>query len=368
VGSGDPNYKSGPEGIGLERFIAQGQKLLYLIHFENLANATASAVNIVVTDRLDPNLDWETVTIGPTSPSNQASVQFDNTNGVITWTFANIDLPPNRNAPEGEGWVLFSVSPRWDLPSGTQLGNNATISFDQNPPMTTQQWTNTIDGTKPTSHVLPLTMVQANSTFRVRWSGSDTGSGILDYSMFVSENARPYTLWLASTNYTSANFTGKPNTSYSFYSIARDGTGNTESPPVTPDAETTTPAQPDTVGPTLSIPASITVEATAPSGAAVIYTASGLDDVDGSVPVSCIPPSGSTFPVGTSVVTCKATDKAGNTSASTFTVTVTKTGTVPRRVFDVTPQLFYGLTALVATLAILLAVVGVRRRRWRNRG
>ena len=50
-----------------------------------------------------------------------------------------------------------------------------------------------------------------------------------------------------------ANFTGKPNTSYSFYSIARDETGNTESPPVNPDAETTTPAQRDTVGPTLSM-------------------------------------------------------------------------------------------------------------------
>ena len=39
--------------------------------------------------------------------------------------------------------------------------------------------------------------------------------------------------------------------------------------------------------------------------------------------VSCSPPSGSTFPVGVTTVTCTATDAAGNTDVCTFTVTVT---------------------------------------------
>src|SRR5262249_59177198 len=37
--------------------------------------------------------------------------------------------------------------------------------------------------------------------------------------------------------------------------------------------------------------------------------------------VVCSPPSGSTFPAGTTTVTCTATDAAGNTAQCTFTVT-----------------------------------------------
>ncbi len=79
----------------------------------------------------------------------------------------------------------------------------------------------------------------------------------------------------------------------------------------------------DTTPPALSLPAGITVQAAGPSGATVSYTASATDLVDGSVPVSCSPASGATFPVGTTTVACTAADKAGNTANGTFSVTVT---------------------------------------------
>jgi len=40
------------------------------------------------------------------------------------------------------------------------------------------------------------------------------------------------------------------------------------------------------------------------------------------VQVACVPPSGSCFPLGTSTVTCTATDLAGNTASCSFTVSV----------------------------------------------
>lgn len=43
---------------------------------------------------------------------------------------------------------------------------------------------------------------------------------------------------------------------------------------------------------------------------------------DCPVTATCTPPSGTTFPVGTTTVTCKATDQLGNTATCTFTVTV----------------------------------------------
>ncbi|MBK9255455.1 MAG: HYR domain-containing protein [Saprospiraceae bacterium] len=49
-----------------------------------------------------------------------------------------------------------------------------------------------------------------------------------------------------------------------------------------------------------------------------------IDDsyLDRNVPVSCSLPSGSAFPVGTTVVTCTATDNCGNESSCQFNVTV----------------------------------------------
>jgi hypothetical protein len=45
----------------------------------------------------------------------------------------------------------------------------------------------------------------------------------------------------------------------------------------------------------------------------------------GNVVVVCNPPSGSVFPVGTTTVTCTATDAAGNSASCSFNVTVSDT-------------------------------------------
>jgi hypothetical protein len=82
----------------------------------------------------------------------------------------------------------------------------------------------------------------------------------------------------------------------------------------------------DTTPPSLNLPAGITTEATGPAGAAVSYTATATDLVDGPVPASCTPASGSTFALDqTTLVTCTATDASGNTTAGTFPVTVADT-------------------------------------------
>src|SRR5439155_705636 len=82
----------------------------------------------------------------------------------------------------------------------------------------------------------------------------------------------------------------------------------------------------DTTPPTISVPAdNLIAEATGPSGAAVSYSASASDVVDGAVTVTCNPASGTTFPLGATTVTCSATDAHGNSSAKTFTVTVVDT-------------------------------------------
>src|SRR4029079_18995513 len=79
----------------------------------------------------------------------------------------------------------------------------------------------------------------------------------------------------------------------------------------------------DTTGPSLSLPASRSVQASSAAGATVTWVATATDAVSGATPVGCTPSSGSTFAPGTTTVSCTSTDGAGNTTTGSFTVTVT---------------------------------------------
>jgi hypothetical protein len=57
----------------------------------------------------------------------------------------------------------------------------------------------------------------------------------------------------------------------------------------------------------------------------VDFNVTASDAVTTSPAVSCTPASGSTFPVGETVVTCTATDTAGNVATGSFTITITDT-------------------------------------------
>jgi hypothetical protein len=83
----------------------------------------------------------------------------------------------------------------------------------------------------------------------------------------------------------------------------------------------------DTAPPVLSAVADIRVEANAASGAVVTYaTPSAIDAVDGLIPiVTCAPASGQRFPLGSTTVTCVASDSHGNVGTTTFHVIVVDT-------------------------------------------
>jgi HYR domain/FG-GAP-like repeat len=66
------------------------------------------------------------------------------------------------------------------------------------------------------------------------------------------------------------------------------------------------------------------VFATAPGDASVVgfYDVTAVDSCDTNVTVSCVPPSGSSFPLGETTVTCSARDSRGNIETCGFTVVV----------------------------------------------
>src|SRR5262249_44656732 len=84
-------------------------------------------------------------------------------------------------------------------------------------------------------------------------------------------------------------------------------------------------AGPDTTPPLLILPPPLVVEAPSAAGSAVPILVPGGAAPGGPVTLVCKPPLDSVFTVGTTTVSCTATDSQGNPVTHTFTVTVRDT-------------------------------------------
>ncbi|HUU84812.1 MAG TPA: RHS repeat-associated core domain-containing protein, partial [Phycisphaerae bacterium] len=289
----DPNDKVGPNGFGEVQFVGADLALQHTINFENVADATAPAQVVTVTDQLDDDLDWRTLRLGEiafgsyviTVPDGRSfytttvdlrpdgtdllvriDAGLDPATGMVTWTFASIDpdtgeaptealvgfLPPNDGAGSGQGHVTYTVRPKADRTTGTVVTNAATIVFDTQEPIETNVTSNVIDAAAPSSAVAPLAPSQTDAAFTVSWSGADDaeGSGLAAYDVYVARDGGPFEIWLAGTTDGCAMFTADPaGHTYAFYTRAHDHVGNLEAAPAVPDAVTATP---DLLAPTVT--------------------------------------------------------------------------------------------------------------------
>jgi len=131
--SSDPNDMiAGPTcGPNKDRILGL-DPLTYTILFENKKEATADAIYVLIVDTLPPELDWNTLQIGPSIKDSVLHVDFDPASGELIWFFDGIHLQPNVTPPEGEGFVAFKISAKAGLPNGTVISNRAHIRFDYN--------------------------------------------------------------------------------------------------------------------------------------------------------------------------------------------------------------------------------------------
>jgi hypothetical protein len=304
VGSGDPNEKVGAAGYGPQAFITAGTSIPYRIEFENLGPgtvptptqpATAPAQQVVVTDQLSPNLDWSTLEFTefgfgdnlisvpagrqyyfatvPMTFNGQffdvdVELSFNSSTGQVRAVFQSLDpatslppdvltgfLPPEDGTGIGKGYIGYTVEPKDDLATGTEIRNVALISFDAQTIIATNQIDphdpgqgtdpakealNTIDAGAPVSQVDSLPETVATTVFVVSWTGQDDagGSGIATYDVFVSDNGGPFVLFLGDTAESSASFTGVNGHTYAFYSVATDNVGHREPTPSAAQAST----------------------------------------------------------------------------------------------------------------------------------
>jgi hypothetical protein len=82
----------------------------------------------------------------------------------------------------------------------------------------------------------------------------------------------------------------------------------------------------DTQPPVITCPTNVTAVTApacpAPAGSVTTYPPPTASDNCPGVTVVCVPPSGTIFPVGTTTVTCTATDASGNTATCSFSVKI----------------------------------------------
>jgi RHS repeat-associated protein len=305
VVSRDPNEKFGASGYGPAAFIPADSVIPYRINFENLGPgtvpaptqpATAPAQRIEVTDQLSNTLDWATFTFtefgfGDTVVSLSESIKhafetvpvtyndqtfdvqveldFDSITGLMRVVFQSVDpltelppdvltgfLPPEDGTGRGKGHLAYSIEVEPGLATGTEIRNIASIIFDGQTAIATNQIDpqdpvagtspakealNTIDAAAPSSSVNALAAT-VSSTFTVNWTGVDDagGSGIAFYDIYVAIDGGSYALWLDDAVGTSASCTGSVGHTYHFYSVATDNVGHSESAPAAADAQTRT--------------------------------------------------------------------------------------------------------------------------------
>jgi hypothetical protein len=275
----DPNDKIGPGTGSFNHYTNDESPFAYSIRFENDSAAAFPAQTIRIYDTLDVSkfdlntFSFTSVTLGKKTLTLNDTKSFfgdidfsaeygvnarvtgilNTLTGVVGWVINTIDtstnqittnisagfLPPDSISPYGQGNVNFIVKLLPSVTNGDSVQNKASIIFDYNAPIITPLWQNSIDTIKPQSILSISNSVTTDDSILVTWSGSDVFSGIRSFTLYFSTDAITYIPWLTGTSDTSAYFYTKLDTTYYFYSLAKDSAGNIEDAQLFADDSTT---------------------------------------------------------------------------------------------------------------------------------
>lgn len=275
--SRDPNEKNGVIGHGEENYIPATGRMSYQILFENVDTATANAQEVWVRDTLSPVFNFDDFDFGPFGfgdstyfpvkdldefaheidlrPQHECILRvngkFDRSTGVVEWYFASLHpeskdivydpdagfLPPNVTSPEGEGFVSFTCGLK-TVTHDLEVNNEATIIFDFNEPIVTNNVRHTFDLAAPVSSADSDVDVVQDTSFTIMVDGSDPGTGIRFYEVYVSKDDGAFSRGAVGPGL-EFTFYGEYGHRYGFFSIAVDSVGNQEAMKAAPETEVT---------------------------------------------------------------------------------------------------------------------------------
>ncbi|MFP4283657.1 MAG: hypothetical protein ACLFU2_13635, partial [Opitutales bacterium] len=256
---------TGPRGHGDRNLIPVGYDLPYILNFANPASGEGLR-ELRIVQALDPALDMRSFRLGAIQLGDltlpipdgrgafdgefdlidshgfllQVSAGMDIVEGIATWTLRAIDPETGLLIPEGarallapgeKALVSYVVRVRSDVPSGTGITAQARVFVDDRAPLDSALIEATIDSVAPTTD---LTVTGgANGVHTLTWTASDDseGSGVRDFSVFVSSDGWRYELLALRTTDTRYVHTTAPGANVTFLVRATDRAGNVEAPP-----------------------------------------------------------------------------------------------------------------------------------------
>jgi hypothetical protein len=129
IGSFDPNFKSTlPVGVDSFHYITNTTPLEYIVHFQN--TGTDTAFSVTVTDTLSKLLTISSVKMGASSHKYNYTIA---NNGILKVQFDNIRLPDSsENYIASQSFFKFSILPKNNLADNVIINNDASIFFDFN--------------------------------------------------------------------------------------------------------------------------------------------------------------------------------------------------------------------------------------------
>lgn len=155
VTSLDPNDKAVDLATLTPAEVSAGKALEYTVRFQN--TGTAPAVNIVIRDTMDADLDLGTFEmIGASHPYTLSIVD-----GTAIWSFQGIMLPDSTSdEPGSHGAIHYRVSPKTNLMLGDEITNRADIYFDYNAPVLTNTVVTTVSDAQALEEAATSTTLQ----------------------------------------------------------------------------------------------------------------------------------------------------------------------------------------------------------------
>ena len=263
----DPNHLTGNSSYDDQKhFIDNLSPQHYEVGFENLPAATAKTQHVYITDTLDANkFDFSTFrytsyriadSIYSIPPFRNTVFQtlgikgrddiqvlfvgsFDTLTGIIRSDFFTLNatgskliadtsldgfLPPNIDGVSGTGSVQFQVSAK-DLNTLDTFTNVAHVYFDNNQPIKTNFWMNTVDTTAPKAKIVSAGIVN-DTTIKITVQKSDVGAGFWYTELFVKTLSDTVFHNLGTFTADTVLFVGAKDSTYQFYTKGVDNVGN----------------------------------------------------------------------------------------------------------------------------------------------
>jgi len=263
LASNDPNDILGPAGYSDGNFIHPRLVMEFKIRFENQPNATAAAQRVTINCPINRNMDLSSFRLGSfgfgeflldtkfNSYFHQQLVDVQEQTGDFVfiqasldiaksqavWLFQSIDpltglpptdpyagfLPPN-NGTTGQGHVTFRIGLKQDLTDLSKIYENASIVFDENPPIDTPPIFYTVDTSSPT---VVVDATQDSGGVLLQFNTSDTGSGARYVDLFRVSDTEELSLFRADINQSAIVLQNLPiNQPIKLAAVASDNVGN----------------------------------------------------------------------------------------------------------------------------------------------